>query len=566
MWAVLSGLRRFPVFCGLTNEASKETFKMWLEEFAENELLHEYYPELIVFAETVNPLRLEKLYWSDTGEKIGAYVDKGAHKIVLPDCLGVLGTISINSPGRGMRQKLKNGKVERPDLALLDDPQNSEMAASPAQVKKTVRVIEKDIMFLSGRKKRMAALMACTVILPDDVASYFLDHDEWQAVRAAMITVWPGDWHEKKSKTKALWNQWNEIRKENASDKQNRACKHFYKENQKELTKGFELCWKYGFEKGKEPDAFFHTMVDFYHMGEEGFASELQNEPLKHDATIFDLDSKTILSKTDNARERYEVPPWAKVLVSATDINHYGLHTVTMAFGMDHTAAIVDYRRFDRGGKGIVQKNANANEKTTSIFNALCDHGKELAGLKFVRKGKLIVPQMWVIDGGYEHETVQQFVGSSGRQIGLNCQVIRGFSADRYNPAGKGRIGQPLERCHPAESVMGRWLAADVDYWRENFQRGFLGAFGTPGGCTIFAGKHTEFSNHVLAERLTDKVKAKDGSFIYKWNTKPGWHDWLDAGVYCCVAAVFGGIGTTPLKVQSKKRVQQVRKSKVARR
>lgn len=539
---------------------------MWLEELATNELLHEYYPDLVVFAETVNPLRLVKLYWSDTTELIGASVDKSAHKIVLPGGLGVFGTISIGAPSRGLKKSLKGLGVSRPDLVLLDDPQDSTIAASIGQVDKVVRTIDKDIKGLSGRKKRIAMLMACTVIEPDDVATHYLEHNSWFSERSEMVISWPVDWFEKESKRKSLWEQWYKIILDNPDDIKMNAAKCFYKDNKAVMTEGLCLCWEHGYDKKKEPDAFWHTMYDFFDMGEESFASEMQNKPLKHDATIFDLDSETILSKADPNRERFEVPEWVKVLVTATDINHYGLHTVTIGFGSDHSSSIIDYCRFDRGGKGIVEKNANATEKKKQIFQALVDHGNELAAIKFVRKGKLIIPQAWGIDGGYEHETVQQFVATSGRIIGLNCRVLRGFSSDRYNPAGKGCIGQALERCHPAESVMGRFIAADVDYWRENFQRSFLGPFGTPGGITLWSGNHTDFSVHILNERLTDKVKAKDGSYIYKWNTKPGWHDWLDAGVYCFVLAVFAGIGTTPLKVgQAEKKKRQVRKSKVQR-
>jgi hypothetical protein len=245
--------------------------------------------------------------------------------------------------------------------------------------------------------------------------------------------------------------------------------------------------------------------------------------------------------------------------VTATDINHYGLHTVTMGFGNDHTSAIVDYRRFDRKGKGIVEKNANASEIVTGITTALYEHGLELKAMRFIRKGKIVHPQLWLIDGGYQHDTVQSFVAKGARKIGLNTMVIRGFAAKHYNPNGKGRIGDPRERCHEGESTLGSFIAADVDYWRENFQRGFLGVFGAPGGCTFCKGDHNEFAIHVLNERLTDKVKAKDGSIMYNWNTRPNaWHDYLDAGVYCVVAAAYLGIGTIRVAVKRKKKIVRV--------
>lgn len=563
LWAVLSGQRKFVVFVAWKLTKSKESFEGWLDELSSNELLLEYYPELVVFWESTNPLRLKDMTWADNGEKCGALVNKSSGRIILPGEMGVLGISSIQTPGRGMKQRISTGAVVRPDLTLVDDPQTTEVADSPDQVDKVIRTIQKDILFLAGHKRRVASLMAVTIIKEDDVAWYFLHNREWDAVFSSLVISWPGDWNENKSKTRALWDEWNEIRVENLDDEYSRKAIKFYKENKKELTDGFEVCWKYGYSKDDhEPDAFFATMWKFYRFGEESFASEMQNEPLKDDSTVFDLSRADILNKTDRDRERFVVPEWCKVLVTATDINHYGLHTMTIGFGEDHTGAIIDYRRFDQGGKGIVQKNENQTDRRRHIYMALVEHGRELEKLKFIRKGKVIAPQMWVIDGGYEHETVQQFVGGDGRKIGLNCSVIRGFSADRYNPAGKGRIGRPLENCHQAESVMGRFIAADVDYWRETFLRMFLGPFGVPGGLTIFAGNHRELATQLLNEKLSEKFEAKDGSYLYKWKTIPGWHDWLDAGVYCCVAAVFGGIGTAPVKIV-KRTTRPRRKTKV---
>jgi hypothetical protein len=150
LYWTLTGRVRFPVVIGWTAEAGRELFDQWLDELALNERLREAYPCVCEpFAESTSGLRLRSLNRDvDTLQLVGADVEKGKGVITLPDTMEVDGRgrvirrlpqaamagRSINGSVKGMNLRLLDGENIRPDIALLDDPQDVEAATSAAAV------------------------------------------------------------------------------------------------------------------------------------------------------------------------------------------------------------------------------------------------------------------------------------------------------------------------------------------------------------------------------------------------------------------------------------------------
>ena len=75
-----------------------------------------------------------------------------------------------------------NGKKVRPDCCVIDDPQSDESARSPIQNQVRETILSGAVLGLAGPGKKIAAIMPCTVIRPDDMADRILDrqrHPEW---------------------------------------------------------------------------------------------------------------------------------------------------------------------------------------------------------------------------------------------------------------------------------------------------------------------------------------------------------------------------------------------------
>lgn len=567
LYCLLTGRARFPAYLPWASRDQRKALRFWKAALCFNPTLSEDYPEYCSpFAYSRgNPHKCLALTWADNGLPCGAQIRMSDSMLVLPDGLGVIGGGTVNGNPRGLNHPTEDGRVLRPDLALIDDPQDKETARSERMVEETCEIIEGDIAGMGGLGSRLPMLMAATVICPGDVADRFLSDPGWDGQRVAQIEAWPTGWESKGSDVRRLWREWNDARLTGEHERDGgKAARAFYKSNKAAMTAGMSVSYEHGFDKTRgQPDALYAAIEDYHVMGETAFAAERQNQPLRQGTTVYELTAQTILEK-QSQRAAYEVPNWAKVIICATDINHYGLHSAALAFGHDQTAAVLWYKREDKGGKGIVGKDAPEAEQVSRIYEALVSHGKEVAALPFRRGSMSLVPSLWLVDGGYKLETVVRYASAS-RTLGVPVMVSRGYGARNYRPFGKHVVGQPREQCHLAEWPTGRGIAFNADYWREIAQRAWLGSVDAPGCLSLFAGKHVRFSEQVAAETLASKGEI-GGQARWEWVSK-GPHDFGDAVTMCYAGAAFWGLGTSSVvhSQVTRKRYVERRKCRVER-
>lgn len=104
---------------------------------------------------------------------------------VVISCSGMKG-----SDIRGQNYARADGQVVRPQLVMVDDPQTTESAWSPSQSQRREAILAGDVLGMAGPGRKIAGLMACTVIRPGDMADNILDrdkHPEWQGERTKMV-------------------------------------------------------------------------------------------------------------------------------------------------------------------------------------------------------------------------------------------------------------------------------------------------------------------------------------------------------------------------------------------
>jgi hypothetical protein len=433
--------------------------------------------------------------------------------------------------------------------------QDPKRADDPVHVRDVIDIIEKQWICLAGPTSRITCMAACTVAAKDDVSEYFLNRPDFKSVRVSRVESWPKGWGDKASRTRELWSEWHGELLDGMTDGDGgKRGRDFYAANKTEMTDGMTVSWDERMDKKRhDPDALYSAMYDYFRIGEAAFASEYQNQPLRQGVTVYDLRPEIVMSRTDTNRAAYVVPNWAGVVLAATDINHYGLHSVCCAFGRDQTAAVLWYDCFDRL---TVPQHAPEHERRQIIFQALTEHGTQIGRLS-------CRPSVWMIDGGYEHETVQRYSVGPGRTCGAQVIVARGYGADKYRPNGKNVIGKPREECHFTQWPLGKGVAWNADYWREIAQRAWLGEIGSPGSCSLFDGHHREFAEQVTRERLSEKLSSKTG-MVWRWITQPGKHDYGDAVAMCYVGAAWHGIGAGGIMPERPRYVEK-RKCKVQR-
>jgi hypothetical protein len=547
LWAILSGACRFPVVAAWAHGAARRMLRRWLSALADNARIRADYRETCApFEETTHPVRLRLLRWKDTGELCGADVRIMDGALVLPAGRGAVGAASVGGNTRGLFATMPSGETLRPDVLFLDDPQDKPTAESPALVRKTVERIESDLFNLAGPETRLSIMAAVTVIAEGDVAERFLSHADFEAIRCGQVVTWPAGFDDKASEARRLWEAWNIERVEGMADHDGgKRARAFYAAHKPALTAGLSVSWEHRLDRKRgDPDACFAALWDFYRLGEAAFMAERQNAPLKENPTVYDLTPELVASRMHPGRRRCDVPAEARLLIAATDLNFYGLHSAVAGFGNDGTAWLVAYGRHDGDGREIVPKDTPEPEAKRRMFEALVKHGHELAGLPLLRNGQSFRPALWVVDAGFMPDVVRRFAEGPGRTMGVPIMPARGFNFDKYRPTPKNCIGHPREQCHLTESpVAGRFLAFNSCFWREVSQRAWLAMPNAPGSLSLFEGRHVEIAEHVTRERLIEKLQGQFGT-VWRWRTAPGWHDYGDAVTMCYVGAAWGGIGT----------------------
>jgi hypothetical protein len=144
---------------------------------------------------------------------------------------------------------------------------------------------------------------------------------------------------------------------------------------------------------------------------------------------------------------------------------------------------------------------------------------------------------------------------------------MTGRGAKAYKPYGKTAIqAQIREQCHGCmdqkEGRRIRWVAWNSDYWKEVYQRAWLGEVGSPGSISIPTGDHSELAAQICNERLLGKGEV-GGMMMWNWKRLPGRNDFGDAMAQSYALAAYVGIGTggrvtRPQQRQNQRRIRHV--------
>ena len=571
LYAVLTGLARFPVVIGWKQNAGLQLLDQWLEELAGNDRLAAAYPcQCDPFRESTASNRLRGLLRAiDPERRVGANVRKSRGMVILPDVReggrggrkmkqAVLVGASMNGSIKGLNVGLTGGESLRPDVALMDDPQDEDTAASETLVKKVIRRIDYSLRSLSGPRRRIAMMAAVTVVERNDVSEQLLTRPGTEAIRCGQVLTWPDGWDDEDSKVKVEWNEWNAVRLEGLERLDGgKAARAYYRKHKKALTKGMQVSWEQRYHEGGEgrpadPDALYGAIWDYFDLGEEAFMSERQNEPVETGISLFFLTPQIIAGCVDRDLAPGAAPEWAQLIVAGTDINpSYGISTVMLAFGNDQRAHLMWY--------GMHKMHVGGDEAPAAVTRAvqleLARHGAWLAQ----RDPR---PTIWIIDGaGTPQDCVINFCAASVRACGLQGITAFGRAAQRYRPVGRHKI-IVREQCHlVSENINRRWIIWNQHYWMEPSQKGWTTTPGLAGSCSICPGRHNEFAEQVCRVRLIGKADMGAG-MRWEYHEKPGAHDYADSMAMAYMGAAWGGIGTGG-KQPTRPRYVEQRKPKV---
>ncbi len=579
LWAALIGAAPFVCLIAASAERARdllENIKIWLET---NPLLHEDFPEVTY------PIRcLERITNRQKGQKYKGEptrIDWSSDRVVLPVIEGSLSSgIVISSSGmkgsdiRGQNYARADGQVVRPQLVLVDDPQTTESAWSPSQSQRREAILAGDVLGMAGPGKKIAGLMACTVIRPGDMADNILDrdkHPEWQGERTKMVYAFPD------ANAERLWAKYAEIRADSLrNDGDGSQATEFYRSNREVMDVGSHVAWPQRYNED-ELSALQHAM-NLRLRDEAAFFAEYQNEPIIESVGEEMLTSDAIAAKT-NGHPQSIIPLACNHLTMFIDVQQKVLFWMLCAWEENFTGYIIDY------GTWPEQKRAyyTLRDIRSTISRAAPGAGLEgqiYAGLDILTDEKLSPPyrrddgaemriDRCLIDANWGQSTdvVYQFcrqsqhagllLPSHGRYVGASSIPFSEYRRKRGD-----RVGLHWRIPNTVGKRQVRHALIDTNYWKTFVHARLSVAMGDPGCLSLFG--RDDKTHRLLADHLTAEYRVKSqaqGRTVDEWKlraTRPDNH-WLDCLVGCAVGASIQGVslpGVESRSVQSRPRMK----------
>lgn len=538
LWAICYGLRRYIVIIAADMDAAKSLLDAVKSQLETNPLLFADFPELCAparkidgVAQRANRLHVDgvnlEMVWS-TRRIVCATVTGVPSSGVRVEAYGLEGRL------RGAFHQHDDGRIDRPDFAILDDPQSDQDARSTTEVAKREKLIQSAVMGLAGPGRRIAAVMPCTVICPDDLADRMLNPErnpDWQSLRCKLVYEWPA--------AAEMWATYAETRREAqlGGDPAAESATSYYRSNRKAMDAGSRVGWKYRKYPG-ELSAIQHAWNLRLDHGEEAFASEYQNQPLNRHAGMYVLTEVEILAALNRLPPR-TCPQRTAFVVAFVDLNRYGLHWLVAASRLDHGMAVMDYGKYPPGTAKLFAGDGTDQGTEVQVFRrALEILGDQLVnGRRYAYGEKQRRPDLLVVDSGYLDTPVFDF--AANHRLPVRVLPSRGFGARNYKPSAKyGKVG---DRWHETEFAgKGKVLAYDADVWRMRSQKMWLQPVGSSGSMSLFGSQpelHRELAAQACRERLLGiEFTGTYDRYIWQGETTGQWHDLGD----CITGVAFG--------------------------
>jgi phage terminase large subunit GpA-like protein len=472
------------------------------------------------------------------------HIEWTADRIVLPtipDSVASAGVISahgITAASRGLKFKRPDGTQQRPDLAIIDDPQTDESATSPIQISKRLGIIRKNICKLGGHARKIAVVINATVIAANDLIDQMLDqkrHPEWQSERVKMVRRW-SDAHE------TLWlEDYTNLRntydpaQPGAQKIAHAAATKFYKKHRAAMDAGCEVSWVHCFDPETEISAIQHAYNSLIDDGPEVFASEAQNEPLIPREEKDLITPAEIASKL-NKIPRGTLPAGTQWLTAMIDVQGSLLYYLVLASGPGFTCSSVDYGTYpqQRGDYFTID---TARVTFATQFPGASQEAQILAALDGLTEQ--LLSKVWLtetgkefrialcgVDGNWVRDLVYAFCRRSrfapqliphhGRGIGPDGKPISDWakkdSSDRKGLnwfLSAGKVG-----------VL-RHVVTDINWWKTFLYARLRIAVGDKGGLTLFGrAPHRMLADHFASEYPTKT--AGRGRQVDVWKMRPG--------------------------------------------
>lgn len=550
LWALMTRRRQFVEIVAGTEGAAKKIIKAIKSELSWNPLLRQDYPFEMHGLHQLKGDNRKSAGQICGGEKTGVVL--GINEIVFPTHkYSPIGGAMVFATGltgnvRGPNHTKMDGTVIRPDFVMLDDPQTRESATSRAQTEERIEIVEGDVLGLAGPGKSIAAVMPCTVIARGDLADHFLNHPQWQSMRAQLLPKFP--------KNMALWDKYFEVRAEGLRvAKSNQPANDWYVANREQLDDGAVASWP----ARKEPTEIsaVQSAMHLWYRSPSAFAAEYNNQPLDAGKSADSPTYAGLITKLTRL-EKGIAPIWATKVTMGIDVQQRALFWLMVAWADDFTGTIIDYGAWPRQQRSYYQ---------LSDLNPSLQQASGLSQLEGALR--------WGLDGLTNDILPKPVKREDGGQISISKAIIDAnwgpstdtvyefcrrtpFSAMVIPSHGRGIKAGDRPMCEwpakPGETHGWNWILTsgqsqravrhilfDTNFWKTTIAGRCSAAAGEKGALSLF-GQHQEqhrmLMDHLSAESAEET--SGRGRELWEWRCRPNADNhWLDCLSMAAVAA-----------------------------
>jgi len=543
-YALLATPIRFPIFIAQTTKKSSKLFKQLKNKFNNPRKFPEFFGDFPEITACVNaldgaPQRAPKQHVNGVKTDILWTQDK----IRLPYIEGcpfsgkMVVYFGLDAAIRG-----EGDDEDRPDLAVIDDPETREVAFSPTNQHQVIEdMIDGDVAGLAGPNKRISRVVLTTI---QNIRCYSYrvtsrsHKPTFEGDRYSILSSWP--------ERDDLWQEYIAKRQadQSAGDRNGKTATQFYIDNMEEMKRGATLTNPYRFVSEKDSDgnpievdalqAFYNRVADW---GLDRVLAELQNEP-KEDEIPESLGiNPGLVAGRMSGLAHAEVPPGSKIFFGC-DVGKYKLDWVKVAFHGNCVGTVIDYGEWRVIG----------TDKTSS------DEATELAILRALHELRRYAlaenrPDFGFIDSGDFTPAIYEFI----RQTGAPFVASKGHDDSRISYSGENTDKKRyFDNCRADwQQEQGIWLYNfNAHHWKnEVHQRFTTKTFDdshqfNEGSLSVWATQdpkvHLPYSQEICAEERQE-VFIEGKGLVKKWVVKSKRNHKLDAtAMALCAAACMG--------------------------
>ncbi len=561
LWAILYGHRSYGVLVAATDDIAKENLLSKIKDALEtNELLDCDFPYVTHPIRSLERITIRAHGQTCNGEstRIG-WTD---NHIVLPTVPGwhtsgavIFSAGLTGSKLRGPSASRSDGTIMRPDVVLLDDPQTDESAVSPSQNATREKLIKGAILGMAGPKKKIAVMMACTVIAPGDLAERFLDRDRnptWQGERSKMLYSFPSNLQ--------IWERYFEIRKMSTlAGNSGREATEFYAEHREEMDAGAVPGWVERFEENDL--SAIQTAMNIWHDNPRAFAAEHQNDPMSDDdgSSLVELNADELCAKLTKVPRRI-VPRTGQRLTCGIDVQGKILFYLVAAWDESFGGSVIDYGSYPRQNRAYFTKD-DAAPSLADVFPGLVETARLYKGLRILTDelmskvweqegtGAQLKIERCLIDSGWNPDAVYQLCRES--QFAASLTPSKGYGITAAKVPVSEWPKKDFERrgwnwiLSAPERGKGRLCKIDTYLWKSFVSERLRAPQATPGCLSLFGDR--PYEHQLLADHLTAEfriITTGRGRKLEEWQQRPGRKEnhWWDCLVYATVGASLQGL------------------------